>query len=139
MLAGGKPHNLSAWRNQFMHNINSVYALSEMALLGGLPMEMRHISLPCMVGCFYVLFTWCSCRLHGANQPDDGPQYIYWFMDTTLGKASTIALLALLTVLCTSFATFLAVKQFVEWIEGNVFTRLFCVVIASSVLVRTRE
>jgi hypothetical protein len=138
VLASGKPHALGNFRNQMQHNVNSIYALTEMALLGGPPIELSHISLPCLVGCIYILFTWSACRLYG-NQPDDGPQYLYWFMDTTLGKTTTVALASLVAVLCASFLIFDALESFVKWIGGNLFSHVMCVILVSSLLIRTKD
>ena len=138
VLAKGRPHRLGSFRNQMQHNANSIFALVEMALLSGPPVILSHISIPCFVGCVYILFTWSACRLYG-DQPDDGPQYIYWFMDTTLGKVTSIALACLLGVLCVSFSLFVALESFVEWIGGDLFSRSMCVILVSSVVIRARE
>jgi hypothetical protein len=133
-LAGGKPHNLGSFRNQMMHNANSIYALSEMAIFGGLPMSVSHISIPCLVGCLYVFFAWGTCRVHG--KPSDGPQYIYFFMDTTLERTTTIALAALVTTLVASFGVFIGIQSFVNLIGGNLLTNTLCAALMSSLVVR---
>ena len=120
------------------HNANSIFALTEMALLSGPPVILSHIFIPCFVGCVYILFTWSSCRIHG-KQPDDGPQYIYWFMDTSLEKVTSVALASLVGVLCVSFGLFVALESFVEWVGGDFFTHAMSVVLVSSVVIRTRE
>lgn len=138
VLKSGKPHALGNFRNQMQHNANSIYALTEMALLGGLPIKLSHISLPCLVGCTYILFTWANCRCYG-NQPEDGPQYLYWFMDPTLGRTTSIALVTLVGVLCLSFGIFVGIKSLVTMIDGTFLTHVLCVVLVASVLIRTRD
>jgi hypothetical protein len=136
VLASGKPHNLGSFRNQMQHNTNSIYALTEMALLGGLPLHMSHLSYPCLVGISYILFTWGNCYLYA--QVEEGPQYIYWFMDTTLEKTTTIALASLVFTLFLSFAVFGAIEHTVEWTGASLFTHTLCVVLVSSLVMKTK-
>ncbi len=135
VLATGKSHKLGSFRNQMQHNINSVYALSEMALLGGLPLKFSHLSLPCLVGSLYILFSWFSCRSYA--RPEYGPQYLYWFMDPTLGNTTTLALVALLSSLILSFVIFFMIGVFVEMTGASVIAHLLSVWIVSSAVIRT--
>lgn len=134
--ATGRPHQLGSFKNQMQHNMNSVYVLSEMALLGGLPLEFAHLSLPCLVGSIYILFTWFNC--YSYTKPELGPQHIYWFMDPTLGKTTTIALVALLGTLVGSFITFFVIETFVQWMGKSFLAHFLSVVVVSSTVIRTR-
>lgn len=139
VLTGGKPHELGCFRNQMMHNMNAVYALTEMSLLGGIPITFSHISIPCFVGCCYVLFAWTSAHFLGKTGTAPGPQYQYFFLDTTLGKVTTVSLAVLLTILMGSFATFVGIEAFVNWLGGSVVTNAMCVGLISSIVCRVRE
>lgn len=135
VLATKRPHTLAAFRNQMQHNLNSVFALSEMALFGGLPIQFSHISFSCFVGAVYIVFTWLTCYVFAA--PEMGPQYLYWFMDPTRGKSSTFALVALLFVLILSFVIFCAIEAFIDLTGSNLLIRIACVLAVSSAVVKT--
>lgn len=135
VLASGKNHMLGSFRNQMQHNINSFYALSEMALLGGLPLKFSHLSLPCLVGSIYILFSWFNCYCYA--EPKYGPQYLYWFMDPTLETMTTISLVALLLSLVLSFVTFFAIDYFVQWTGDSISTHLLSLYLVSSAVIRT--
>jgi hypothetical protein len=138
VLAAGQPHELGCFRNQMMHNVNAVYALTEMSLLGGIPMTFSHISIPCFIGCCYVLFAWSSAYFLGKDGTAPGPQYQYFFLDTTLGKVTTISLAVLLTILMASFAMFVGIEAFVSWLGGSVITNTMCVVLISSLVCKVK-
>lgn len=104
-IRGGKPHNLAGFRNQLQHNCNSIWILLEATLLGGPPVQFSHLSVAFATGALYILFTWIMAVVYFGNKTI-GPQYIYWFMDTTLGKTTTIAIVALTTALSIYFALF---------------------------------
>jgi len=100
----GNTDGLKSFRNMMMHNANSVYVLLEVALLGGLPVRFEEISLAPLFGVCYVLFTWFMT--HRWTDPEHGPQFIYYFMDTTMGKVTSISLLALLCALLVFYFLF---------------------------------
>ena len=106
LKAHGETVNLKKWRNIMMHNINVIFALSETALLGGLPIRVSHMSLAPLYGAVYIVFTWNITRLIN-DDPRAGPQFLYFFMDTTVpGYFSTLAIVALLVVLLVFFLLF---------------------------------
>lgn len=138
VLKSGKPHKLDSFRNQMMHNMNAVYALSEMALFGGIPMEISHISLPCFVGCCYVFFVWSFAHYLGKAGTAPGPQYQYFFMDTTLGKTTTISLAVLLAVLMIFFAFFVGIEALVSRFGGSVLMNSLAVGLISSLVCKVK-
>jgi hypothetical protein len=138
VLAAGNPHELGSFRNQLMHNMNAVYALTEMSLLGGIPMTFSHISIPCFIGCCYVLFAWSLAHFLGKTGTAPGPQYQYFFLDTTRGKVTTISLAVLLTILMASFAMFVGIEAFVSWLGGSLITNTMCVVLICSLVCRVK-
>jgi hypothetical protein len=137
VLAGGRPHNLAGFRNQMQHNCNSIFALMEVALLGGISVDFRHLSLATMVGILYILFTWVMAVVHYGNK-EVGPQYLYWFQDTTLEKTTTLALMALLIALTTFFGVFAGIETLIETIGGTLPTKLFFVVAVSAFVCKFR-
>jgi hypothetical protein len=129
-LAGGKPHNLAGFRNQMQHNCNSIFALIEVALLGGISVNFQHLSLATSVGIAYILFTWGMAVIYYGNN-EVGPQYLYWFQDTTLGKTTTLALMALLIALSTFFGVFAGMEIIMDTIGRSFPTKLALVVSVS--------
>lgn len=95
----GNTVHLKHIRNIFSHNLNSVFVLTEVALLGGLPVRMSEMYLGPFLGSIYV---WIAWSLTGFWVPTKkhGPHYIYFFLDTTLGYKTTMALVALSATLC---------------------------------------
>ena len=124
-------------RNVFMHNINVFYAVSESALLGGLPVRWSELSLAPLVGFAYVIFSWNATLLW--NKPF-GPQFIYFFFDTTVpGYGASIALLALLFALILFFALFYTSELLLHWIDGGLLASLGFVGILCAAVMRFRD
>lgn len=104
------------------HNGNLVMALSEVALLGGLPVRMQDFAVAPLFGILYVFFSWFMMdKWAPAN---NGPQFCYFFFDTTLGWFSSLALLALLTVLALFYATFAAVDYFISEYSSGILSHV---------------
>ena len=134
VLAGGKPHNLAGFRNQMQHNLNSVFALSEVALLGGINLNFAHLPLATLVGIAYILFTWIMAVVYYGDRHTKGPQYLYWFQDTTLEKTTTLAMLSLLIALTMFFGVFAGIEMLIEAVGGSLPTK-FTLVVAFSAFV----
>ena len=105
VLRCGKPHLLANFRNQLQHNCNSIFSLLEVTMLGGVPIAFSHLSMATVLGAVYILFTWFMATAYFGNKKV-GPQYIYWFMDTTLEQTTTMALAALASTLTVFYALF---------------------------------
>jgi hypothetical protein len=130
----GDTTNLKRLRNVMMHNVNSVYAISELAITGGLPVRFNELSLLPLYGVAYVIFSWCMTM--SWNEAAAGPQFIYFFFDTTLpGYKPTLALLALLSALLVIFGILCVCEQILAWIDGGFLAHLaFCAVICGGVM-----
>jgi hypothetical protein len=129
----GSTVNLKTLRNVLMHNANVVMATTEVALLGGIPVHARHVSLAPLVGCAYVVWSWNATHIW--NAPEHGPQFIYFFFDTTLGPAASWALVALLAVMMAFYSLMVAAESMLEWAGGGVFVHgLFVAVLCGSVM-----
>ena len=75
----------------------------EICLLGGIPVVQKHVAFAVLFGTIYIGFMWLSAPYW---KPSKGPQYFYFFFDTTLGFATTISMLALLLVLMVCYTLF---------------------------------
>jgi hypothetical protein len=136
VLAHGNTSTLKTSRVMIMHNMNSVYAVTELALMGGLPVRLSELSLLPLYGMVYVIFTWCMSKSWTDKPSATGPQFIYFFFDTTLpGAMPTLALLALLFVLLASFGILCTCEHLLAWVGSGLIAHLaFCIVVCGSVM-----
>ena len=124
----------------FSHNVTVILILMEL-IIGGIPVAMSHVAVSPIFGLLYVLFTWCMSNTlaKAAVEPvplkktgttvwkrrnNVGPQFLYFFMDTTLGWTTSIALIVLLVVLLTFYAMFSVIDNVMEHMQGGLVTRL---------------
>ncbi|CAJ1939149.1 unnamed protein product [Cylindrotheca closterium] len=94
------PQGTNMFRSFFglvTHNANVIMISIELCLLGGTPVCLEHMAVSPTIGVAYVLFTWFM--MYRWVPHEKGPKFVYFFLDTTLGKDATIALLALVVVL----------------------------------------
>lgn len=117
------------------HNVNVIMVLMEVCLLGGMPIRARHVSVAPALGIVYVLFTWFMVP----RWSNEGPQFIYFFLDTTLGSTTSIALLILMVVLIVFYGLFGALDYVLSnWNEGFI-TRTLAATLLSSLVCRFRD
>ena len=128
--------NFRTWIAMCQHNVNVVMALSEVALLGGLPVKMSHISLSVLFGVAYVVFTWSIVNLWN---PQTGPAFIYIFMDTTLGAFATIALYALVGALMVFYGIFSGVEWLLELSASGLLGHIAFVVLLCMLVCKVRD
>lgn len=133
----GSTVNLKMWRNILMHNLNVLFATMEIALLGGLPVQAKHMSLAPLVGCAYVVASWNLTHIW--NAPEHGPQFLYFFFDTTVPATATKALLALLVVLMAFFYLFVFAETILDWAGGGVLVHVGFVVVICGTVMRFRD
>jgi len=90
------------------HNLNVLAITIEVALMGGGPclLTRNHYYMAPLYGAAYVLFSWIMKNqwvvLSSNKDHRWGPQFIYPFLDTTLGWQYTASIMALLLVLLLS-------------------------------------
>jgi len=137
LAAKANTANLKTFRNIMMHNANVLFAATEVALLGGVPVWPRYLVFAPLVGCAYVLFSWLM--VHSWNTPDKGPQFIYFFFDTTLGLDATKALLVLLLVLVAFYALFCGAEQLLQWLGSSLVAHVGFVAVVCSLTMRFRD
>ena len=104
-------------RALLQHNANVMMAVSEVALMGGLPVRSNHLAISVLYGSTYVLYSWAvMTSFHG-----QGPAFLYFFMDTTLGPELTVALVVLLLVLMVFYAIFVGIESLLHAVGNHVF------------------
>jgi hypothetical protein len=131
--AGGDTSNLQHLLIMLMHNANVLLALTETALTGGLPVRWSEVSLAPLLGIAYVLFSWNMTDQW--NDAKHGPQFIYFFFDTTTGATTSYALVALLAVLLIFYTMFVSVEHILAIMDGAwPFHVIFCVAVSSVVM-----
>ena len=123
-------------RALLLHNANVMMAASELALLGGLPVQFDHISVSVLYGCAYILFTW-SVQMQWRD--GEGPSFVYFFMDTTLGWEHTLALYALLATLMIFHGLFCGVEQVLEMTGNNLAAHIALSVGLCSLVCRFKD
>merc|ERR1712176_1442671 len=70
---------------------------------GGIPFQLNHFAFAPLFGVCYVLFSWSTANIW---DPKHGPFYMYFFLDTTLGYGTTIAIVLLLIILLACYGMF---------------------------------
>ena len=89
------------------HNVNTIAALVELGMLGGLPVCLTHFAFLPLYGILYLLFSYAM--MYSWTDRRHGPQYMYSFFDTTLGATTTVSLVGLLALLLASLVIFCGV------------------------------
>lgn len=133
----GDSSQLAGFQALVMHNANVILALAEVSLLGGLPVRFSHFSVAPMFGICYILFTWFMIPRW---TPGKGPQFVYFFFDTTLGvRFMAIVLLSLLLVLLSFYCLFGAIHQSLDYSQGQFVAHIIAVVLVTCVVCRFRD
>jgi hypothetical protein len=137
LQAGGDTAQLFSFQALVMHNLNVMFALTEVGLLGGLPVVFSHWTVAPLFGIVYILFTWFMISRW---LPSGEAQFIYFFFDTTLGiKFMAIALLSLLFILLLFYGLFGAFDQVLTHLNGGPIVHCMAIVLVSSVVCRFRD
>ena len=94
------------WPVLVTHNINALLAWTEIIFLGKIPILGKHIMFSPVMGLIYVFFSsfmskrWKGKKSKEKEEDDVGPQFVYFFLDTTLpGYQTSYCLMGLLSVL----------------------------------------
>ncbi|CAB9497397.1 expressed unknown protein [Seminavis robusta] len=106
-------------RNLMSHNMNSIFVVTEICLLGGLPVRLSEVYLGCLYGSLYIVIAWSLTRYWTSQ----GPHFLYFFLDTTLGYTTTISIAALTATLCLFYAllsvSLVALNQLTAMLPDN--------------------
>ena len=119
------------------HNWNVLACLLEVAVLGGLPLRVVDVAWAPLFGLVYVLFSYAY--MHAWAPPSAGPQFLYPFLDTTLGWRTTACLLALLAVLVLSFGAFFVLDVILLHVGGGIVGHLAAVGVMALAVCRFRD
>jgi hypothetical protein len=124
------------------HNLNILSSLVEVAILGALPVRYADFSvgalllgLPYLCFTYYMMYSWVDLKLHG-------PQFIYPFLDTTMGLISTLCIVGILGMYIVSHASFAWLHNFVvsePFANMGIGAHIGAVVIAGAALCRFRD
>lgn len=117
------------------HNSNIIMSLAEVGLLGGLPIRLADIALAPLFGVIYILFSW-GMRFKWI--PGE-THFLYFFLDTTLGRTSTIALMALTAILMMFYGIFMLVDDFIALFGEGILINFTMVVILSCLFCRFKD
>lgn len=119
------------------HNWNVIACLLEVAVLGGLPVRGVAWAAAPLFGLVYVLFSYAM--MHAWAPPAAGPQFLYPFLDTTLGVGTTACLLALLAVLVLAFGAFFVLEYVFLHVGGGIVGHLAAVGVVALAVCRFRD
>ena len=139
LINGGDTYiGLKDLRSLVQHNFNIVAAMTEMVLLGGLPVRWSEAPFVLMTGQFYYVF---SVLLSPWWDKTRGPQFIYFFFDTTLpGFIPSVVMLGLLAVLLLFLAVFAESPRLLELcVPRRVAPRMLFVLAVCSTVMRFRD
>jgi hypothetical protein len=135
-LTGNGTANLKLPLILLQHNANVIMALAEVTLLGRLPIHLSDMAVAPIFGIAYVLFAWSWKH---KLVPSGRPQFLYFFLDTTLDQKTTISLLVLLAVLILSYLLFMAANNIVLLLDGSIWLNGSILLIVSSLVCRFRD
>ncbi len=119
------------------HNANSIFCFVEIGLLGGMPVRSSDVSVAVLFGIVYQLYSWAM--MHRWSKPEDGPQFIYPFFDTTLGVTTSLCLLGLLATLGTVYTLVALADQIVAHAGGSVIQHLSVILMLVLLFCRFRD
>ncbi|KAL3798276.1 hypothetical protein HJC23_000190 [Cyclotella cryptica] len=128
-----------SWVSLFQHDANTFMVLLELCLMGGIPVKLSHASFAPLYAGVYQVFMWCMANYW---VPKHGPVFLYFFVDTTLGKKTTLFMIGLLSVIFVSFLFFALLEMGVAKIEHSehgVFPNFCCVFLISSLLMKFND
>lgn len=135
-LAGNGTDELKQTHILIQHNANVIMSLIEVGLLGGLECRFMDIAVAPIFGIVFVLFSW-SMKNQWLETGE--AQLPYFFLDTTMGKFTSIALLVLLFALTLFYAIFVLVDDLILMLGGGIFTHAAVVVGISSLVCRFKD
>lgn len=133
---GASTANIKAPRTLIWHNANIIMALAETVLLGGIPVKLQHMAVAPTFGMVYVLFSWSLMHYW---KPSQGPQFLYFFFDTTLGTTSTYAMIGLMAVMLAFYGLFAVADMLLDHFGGGLIPRLLFVIATCTMVCRFRD
>ncbi len=135
-LTGNGSQELKRPHILIQHNVNVIMSLTEVGLLGGLTCRLTDMAVAPIFGVTFVFFAWTMKNKWLENGE---PQFMYFFLDTTLGKFTSIALMALLFVLTLFYGIFVLVDDLILMLGGGLVVHTAVVVGVASLVCRFRD
>jgi len=133
-LRNGQTDSFKTIPSLLQHNANAIAALMEAGLLGGLPVRETDIIVAPLFGCAYIVFSWCMIYKW---VPSKEPQFVYFFLDTTLRKrTTTVIILCLVFILMAFYGIFTIVDDILSHMGGGLLVHSIVVFLLSSMVCR---
>lgn len=124
-------------RALLQHNANIIASLTEVAILGRIPLRIDYVPLAVLYGSAYVFHTW---NMTHRLLPSGEPQFVYFFLDTTLDKKIVVlVMVALLTALMLFHCLFAGVSVLIAYINGGILCNAVLVIGLASCICRFRD
>ncbi|KAL7570048.1 hypothetical protein ACA910_017086 [Epithemia clementina (nom. ined.)] len=140
-LRSGNETNLNLLRHPMTlveHNFNFIACIVEVTLLGGLPIRYIDVPFTLLFGLLYVLFSYWA-REYWID-PCHGPQFLYPFFDTTIGRQHTASLLGLLLSLSLFHVLFCWLDHFlIETLRGGLLNHVIAIAVLTFLVCRFRD
>ena len=136
-LKGGvSTENLKSFESLMQHNANLLMSLIEVGLLGKIPVRLTDIPIGTFYQISYVVMMW---SLSGYWYPEGGPQFLYFFFDTTLGLTTTISLIVLLLVSIIFNVLLAFIGYILSYLDDNILLHAALVLLVFSSMARFRD
>lgn len=120
------------------HNANTVFVLAEVAVLGGLPVRLQDIACAPLFGMTYIFYSYFMAERY-CSAPGDGIQYLYHFLDTTLGMRTSRNLLILLVILVGFSLMFAIMDALLDIMDGSIGSKVPWMMLLMSMVCRVRD
>mmetsp|Transcript_24864 Transcript_24864/g.30564 ORF Transcript_24864/g.30564 Transcript_24864/m.30564 type:complete len:318 (+) Transcript_24864:116-1069(+) len=119
------------------HNANVIASLMEVGVLGHIPVRISDLVCAPVWGCIYISFTWFMTH----RWVESGePQFVYFFLDSTLGpKINCLVLVTLMVVLMLFYTLFTVIDEVFFRFDGDWLVNSFIVILVASALCRFRD
>lgn len=127
-------------RSLLQHNANVIASLLEVCILGRIPIRSMDVFIVPMYGLLYILYTWFMTHKWLTSSE---PQFVYFFLDTTLPPKTVVSVMVCLLVALIvffGFATSLDGTILSYYNDGNdIVWNGFCVIMIASCFCRFRD
>ena len=131
-----KTTDLKRFTNLMSHNMNVIFVFIEVGFLGNLSVDIKHIFVAPIFGMTYALYSYCMASRW---TPGNGAQFLYFFLDTTLGLTSTKALFGLFLVLILFYVIFWAICEMIFSYTRRLLLRAVIVFVISRFFCKFRD
>jgi hypothetical protein len=119
------------------HNLNVIASILEIGVLGSIPIRLNEVAFTLLWGVVYIFFTFfISHRMVESREP----QFVYFFMDTTLGaNTNCLVMIALLAVLAVFYLVFCFIDDLLLYLDKGLMFNALTVILVASISCRIRD